>query len=138
MLIAIAVPLVLIIRGVISNALIMLIIGSKRKGTSRPSSYNRRGTLGKIFPAPDYFPLLRSICDENVVLLIADEVMTGWFRTGTAFAMEHWDVEPDIQTIAKGYTAAYTPQASLSPTRKLQTSSSGTSWIMATLTPIMP
>jgi taurine--2-oxoglutarate transaminase len=67
------------------------------------------GTNGRIVPPPEYFPLLRSICDENEVLLIADEVMSGWFRTGTAFAMEHWNVEPDIMTTAKGCTAAYTP-----------------------------
>jgi len=67
------------------------------------------GTNGRIVPPPEYFPLLRSICDENEVLLIADEVMSGWFRTGTAFAMEHWGVEPDILTTAKGCTGAYTP-----------------------------
>jgi taurine--2-oxoglutarate transaminase len=67
------------------------------------------GTNGRIVPPPEYFPLLRSICDENEVLLIADEVMSGWFRTGTAFAMEHWDVEPDIMTTAKGCTGAYIP-----------------------------
>jgi taurine--2-oxoglutarate transaminase len=67
------------------------------------------GTNGRIVPPPEYFPILRSICNENEVLLIADEVMSGWFRTGTAFAMEHWGVEPDIMTTAKGCTGAYTP-----------------------------
>ncbi|VEN74005.1 conserved hypothetical protein [Candidatus Desulfarcum epimagneticum] len=67
------------------------------------------GTNGRIVPPPEYFPLLRRICDENDVLLIADEVMTGWFRTGPAFAMENWGVTPDILTTAKGSTAAYTP-----------------------------
>ncbi|OGO18148.1 MAG: hypothetical protein A2Z14_13405 [Chloroflexi bacterium RBG_16_48_8] len=67
------------------------------------------GTNGRIVPPPEYFPLLRSICDENEVLLIADEVMSGWFRTGTALAMEHWKVEPDILTTAKGCSGAYTP-----------------------------
>ncbi len=67
------------------------------------------GTNGRIVPPPEYFPILRSICDENQVLLIADEVMSGWFRTGKAFAMELWDVEPDIMTTAKGCTGAYTP-----------------------------
>jgi len=67
------------------------------------------GTNGRIVPVPEYFPMLRKICDENNVLLIADEVMTGWFRTGKAFAMEHWNVMPDILTTAKGCTAAYTP-----------------------------
>jgi len=67
------------------------------------------GSNGRIVPPPGYFPLLRSICNENDVLLIADEVMSGWFRTGKAFAMEHWGVEPDILTTAKGCTGAYTP-----------------------------
>ena len=67
------------------------------------------GTNGRLVPPPEYFPMLRKICDENNVLLIADEVMTGWFRTGKAFAMAHWNVLPDIMTTAKGCTAAYTP-----------------------------
>jgi taurine--2-oxoglutarate transaminase len=67
------------------------------------------GTNGRIVPPPEYFPILRRICDENGILLIADEVMSGWFRTGKAFAMEHWDVTPDILTTAKGATGAYTP-----------------------------
>ncbi len=67
------------------------------------------GTNGRIVPPPEYFPILRKICDENNVLLIADEVMSGWFRTGKTFAMQHWDVLPDIMTTAKGCTSAYTP-----------------------------
>jgi taurine--2-oxoglutarate transaminase len=67
------------------------------------------GTNGRIVPPPEYYPILRRICDENDVLLIADEVMSGWFRTGKAFAIENWDVIPDILTTAKGSTAAYTP-----------------------------
>ena len=67
------------------------------------------GTNGRIVPPPEYFPLLREICDENGVLLIVDEVMSGWFRTGPAFAVENWNVIPDILTTAKGATAAYTP-----------------------------
>jgi taurine--2-oxoglutarate transaminase len=77
------------------------------------------GTNGRIVPPPEYFPLLRSICDENEVLLIADEVMSGWFRTGRAFAMEHWGVEPDILTTAKGCTGAYTPVGVTVTTQKV-------------------
>ncbi len=67
------------------------------------------GTNGRLVPPPEYFPMLRKICDDNDVLLIADEVMTGWYRTGPAFAMQNWDVVPDIMTTAKGCTSAYTP-----------------------------
>jgi taurine--2-oxoglutarate transaminase len=67
------------------------------------------GTNGRMVPPPEYYPILRQICDENSVLLVADEVMTGWFRTGKPFGMEHWSVVPDILTTAKGATAAYTP-----------------------------
>lgn len=77
------------------------------------------GTNGRIVPPPEYFPLLREICDENGVLLIVDEVMTGWFRTGKAFAIEHWDVTPDILTMAKGCTAAYAPTGVTVTTREI-------------------
>ncbi|MDM8540860.1 aminotransferase class III-fold pyridoxal phosphate-dependent enzyme [Desulfococcaceae bacterium HSG9] len=77
------------------------------------------GTNGRLVPPPEYFPLVRKICDENNVLLIADEVMTGWFRTGKAFAMEHWNVMPDIMTTAKGCTSAYTPLGITASTQKV-------------------
>ncbi len=77
------------------------------------------GTNGRIVPPPEYFPMLRRICDENDVLLIADEVMSGWFRTGKTFAIEHWNVNPDILTTAKGCSAAYTPVAFTASTEKI-------------------
>jgi len=77
------------------------------------------GTNGRILPPPEYFPIVRRICDENDVLLIADEVMTGWYRTGKPFAMDHWDVLPDIMTTAKGCTSAYTPLGITATTRKV-------------------
>jgi taurine--2-oxoglutarate transaminase len=67
------------------------------------------GANGIIVPPPDYFPLMREICDRHGVLMIADEVMTGFGRTGKMFAMEHWDVVPDIMSLAKGLSGAYTP-----------------------------
>ena len=67
------------------------------------------GTNGVIVPPDEYMPKLRAICDRYGVLLIADEVMTGWGRTGKWFAMEHWGVTPDILTTAKGITSAYVP-----------------------------
>jgi taurine--2-oxoglutarate transaminase len=67
------------------------------------------GANGIIVPPDEYFPRLREICDKWGVLMIADEVMTGFGRTGKWFAMDHWDVVPDIMTMAKGITSAYVP-----------------------------
>ena len=60
-------------------------------------------------PPPSYWPLLRDICDRYDVLLIADEVMSGVGRTGRFFALEHWDVAPDIIALAKGLGGCYIP-----------------------------
>ncbi len=67
------------------------------------------GAGGVIPPDPGYWPRLREICDRHDVLLIADEVITGFGRTGRWFALEHWGVQPDILTIAKAVTSAYVP-----------------------------
>jgi taurine--2-oxoglutarate transaminase len=67
------------------------------------------GANGIIVPPPEYFPMLREICNRWGVLLITDEVMTGFGRTGKWFAMDHWDVVPDIMTMAKGMTCGYLP-----------------------------
>jgi taurine---2-oxoglutarate transaminase len=67
------------------------------------------GTNGVIVPPEEYMPKLRRICDETGVLLIADEVMSGWGRSGAWFAMDLWKVTPDILTTAKGITSAYVP-----------------------------
>ncbi len=67
------------------------------------------GTNGVIVPPAEYMPKLRRICDETGVLLIADEVMSGWGRSGEWFAMNLWNVTPDILTTAKGITSAYVP-----------------------------
>jgi len=77
------------------------------------------GTNGRMIPPPEYYPILRQICDEHNVLLICDEVMSGWFRTGKIFAIDHWDVLPDILTTAKGASAAYTPVAITASTDKV-------------------
>jgi taurine--2-oxoglutarate transaminase len=77
------------------------------------------GTNGVIVPPDEYMPKLRKICDENGVLLIADEVMSGWGRSGKWFAMEHWGVEPDILTTAKGITSAYVPLGLCATTTKI-------------------
>ena len=67
------------------------------------------GAGGVIVPPATYFPKLREICDKYEVLLIADEVITGFGRTGRWFAMGHWGVEPDIVSFAKGVTSGYLP-----------------------------
>jgi len=62
-----------------------------------------QGWGGTIMPPDDFFPKLRQFCDERGVLLMADEVLTSWGRTGKWLCMEHWGVVPDIATIGKGF-----------------------------------
>ena len=68
-----------------------------------------QGTGGILVPPPDYFDGLREICDRHGVLLILDEVITGFGRTGRWFGMEHWDIHPDLVSFAKGITSGYLP-----------------------------
>jgi taurine--2-oxoglutarate transaminase len=67
------------------------------------------GTSGLIIPPDDYWPRLREMCDRYDIVLIDDEVMSGFGRTGEWFAVDHWDVKPDIMTMAKGITSGYVP-----------------------------
>ena len=64
---------------------------------------------GVQLPPDDYFKKVRAVCDKYGVCLIADEVITGFGRTGAWFAMEHWNVEADIMSTAKAVTAGYFP-----------------------------
>ena len=68
-----------------------------------------QGAGGLIVPPDDYFPAIRAICDKYDVLFIADEVITGFGRTGDWFALNRWGVEPDIMSFAKGVTSGYQP-----------------------------
>jgi len=68
-----------------------------------------QGAGGVIVPQDDYFPRIREICDQHDVLLVADEVITAFGRTGTLFALDHWGVEPDIVQFAKAITSGYVP-----------------------------
>ncbi|MGQ0732367.1 MAG: aminotransferase family protein [Acidobacteriota bacterium] len=68
-----------------------------------------QGAGGVIVPPPDYFPRIREICSQYDVLFIADEVITGFGRTGRWFGLEHYGVEPDIVQFAKGITSGYVP-----------------------------
>lgn len=67
------------------------------------------GTNGIIIPPEGYMQGVRALCDRYGIVMIADEVMSGFGRTGKWFAVEHWDVVPDIMTMAKGLTSAYAP-----------------------------
>ena len=67
------------------------------------------GANGILVPPDEYLPGVRALCDRYGVLLIADEVMTGFGRTGAWFAVDHWGVVPDIMTMAKGLNGAYLP-----------------------------
>ena len=64
---------------------------------------------GQVVPPDGYWKRIREICDEKGILMIFDEVMTGFARTGKMFAYEHWDIVPDVETYAKGITCGYVP-----------------------------
>ncbi|SDI41505.1 aspartate aminotransferase family protein [Natribacillus halophilus] len=68
-----------------------------------------QGAGGVIIPPRDYFQEVRKLCDEYGILFIADEVITGFGRTGKMFGLEHWQVTPDMMTFAKGVTSGYIP-----------------------------
>ena len=68
-------------------------------------------SCGIVVPPPEYLPRLREICDRHGVLLIVDEVINGFGRTGKMFASEHWDLVGDIMTMAKGLSSGYAPIA---------------------------
>jgi adenosylmethionine-8-amino-7-oxononanoate aminotransferase len=79
-----------------------------------------QGAGGVIVPPDDYWPKLRQIADRHSVLLIADEVITGFGRTGTWFALDHWGVQPDMVSFAKGVTSAYLPLGGIIVSRQVQ------------------
>lgn len=66
-------------------------------------------TLAAAVPSDDYWPAVSAWCARNKVLLVADEVMTGFGRTGTWFGSNHWNVQPDLLLAAKGVTSGYWP-----------------------------
>ena len=68
-----------------------------------------QGAGGVLVPQDDYFPRIREICDRYDVLFVADEVITGFGRTGRWFALEHWGVQPDVMQFAKAITSGYFP-----------------------------
>ncbi|MCG8425553.1 MAG: aminotransferase class III-fold pyridoxal phosphate-dependent enzyme [Proteobacteria bacterium] len=67
------------------------------------------GANGVLVPPPEYWPMVRDACDRHGVLLIADEVLTGFGRTGRWFGFQHWEAVPDMIVLAKGLTGGYAP-----------------------------
>jgi taurine--2-oxoglutarate transaminase len=67
------------------------------------------GANGVLVPPPEYWPIVRAACDREGALLVADEVLTGFGRTGKPFGFQHWDVVPDLITVAKGLASGYQP-----------------------------
>jgi adenosylmethionine-8-amino-7-oxononanoate aminotransferase len=78
-----------------------------------------QGAGGVIVPPDDYWPRIRQICDRNQVLLIADEVITGFGRTGDWFALSRYGIEPDIVSFAKGITSGYFPLGGIGVNRAI-------------------
>jgi len=77
------------------------------------------GTGGIVPPPPGYFAKLQAICAEHDILLILDEVITGFGRTGRWFGMEHWGIRPDIVSFAKGVTSGYLPLGGVALSRRV-------------------
>ncbi len=77
------------------------------------------GAGGIIIPPDGYLQRVKEICEENGILMIADEIMTGFGRSGKWFAVQHWDVVPDLMTMAKGMTSAYVPLGAVAISRQI-------------------
>ena len=78
------------------------------------------GGGGVLYPTDDYWPRVREVCTRHHVLLIADEVITGFCRTGRWFALMHWNVKPDIVSFAKGVTSGYLPLGGIMITKAIK------------------
>jgi len=77
------------------------------------------GTNGILIPPKGYLPGVRALCDEYGIMLICDEVMAGWGRTGKMFAFEHFGVKPDLVVFAKGVTCGYVPLGGVAVSKKI-------------------
>ena len=77
------------------------------------------GTNGILIPPDGYMQGVRALCDKHGIVMIADEVMSGFGRTGEWFAINHWKVVPDLMTIAKGITSSYIPLGAVGMRRKI-------------------
>lgn len=92
-----------------------------------------QGAGGVIVPQDDYFPRIREICDKYHVLLVADEVITGFGRSGKMFGLEHWNVQPDIAQFAKAITSGYFPFGGIGISEQIAATldSAGSTWMHA-------
>jgi taurine---2-oxoglutarate transaminase len=77
------------------------------------------GTNGILIPPDGYIQGVREICDRHGILMVADEVMAGFGRTGKWFAIQHWDTVPDLMTMAKGLTSSYLPLGAVAMNRRI-------------------
>jgi len=77
------------------------------------------GTNGILIPPDGYIQGVREICDRHGILMVADEVMAGFGRTGRWFAIQHWDTVPDLMTMAKGLTSSYIPLGAVAMNHKI-------------------
>ncbi len=77
------------------------------------------GTNGILVPPPGYIEGIRELCTRHGILMVCDEVMAGFGRTGEWFAINHWNVVPDIMTMAKGLTSAYVPMGAVGMRRPI-------------------
>lgn len=77
------------------------------------------GAAGVVVPPDDYFPRVHEICQRNGILLISDEVISGFGRLGHWFGIEHWNVVPDLMTMAKGITSGYIPLGAVAVSDKV-------------------
>ncbi len=77
------------------------------------------GSNGVIIPPMGYMPGVRALCDKYGILMILDEVMTGWCRTGKMFGFEHFGIKPDMVTFAKGVTCGYVPLGGVAVSRAI-------------------
>ena len=78
------------------------------------------GAGGVLLPTDDYWPLVREVCSRHDVLLIDDEIITGFCRTGRWFGLSHWNVRPDILCFAKGVTSGYLPLGGMMVSRAIK------------------
>ena len=92
-----------------------------------------QGAGGVIVPQEDYFTRIREICDQYEVLLVADEVITGFGRTGKMFGLEHWGIEPDLMQFAKAITSGYFPLGGIGISDEIASvmNDSGSPWMHA-------